>query len=102
VSPLIIGSVAFLSFWAYQWRKNDDAVGGFWFGLLLGFAAGMVTWMPILISEENRERDACHAACTVIDAPFAGARDGQCWCYRSASEQFKVEPELLGVAGEGK
>lgn len=34
--------------------------------------------------------NACSAACLAVDAPMARS-DGGCWCYRGASEMFRVE-----------
>lgn len=42
------------------------------------------------IHEESKERAVCYDACLAADAPMAQSAGG-CWCYRGASETFRIE-----------
>lgn len=63
-------------------------------GIGVGFVAFIVGGCGWLLVEDTNARTAryntCSAACLAVDAPMARS-DGGCWCYRGASEMFRVE-----------
>jgi len=70
--------------------SRDGSVGlGAGIGALIVVGAG---W-GIYDSTEARiaAYHACYDACLAVDAPVARTHVDGCWCYRGASETFRVE-----------
>lgn len=63
-------------------------------GIFAGVVAFLVVGGAWAVADEGKARTArtraCADACLAVDAPMARS-DGGCWCYRGASEMFRVE-----------